>query len=1699
HSVFSGGGRIAFNLGYTDYKAFQEDKKAAEWIKGNKKSIAPPIHQNDILTYMEALYKNNLTPRFANFLNGYEDFRNAQKEYKNGNLSDAEWLSAQQKFMSANPNYMKLVNETRRSAHDTPVMQPKFNQQAAIGSLNKMIKAGGYAPYVGHDVEVENDFAEEVANDISKLKYSAKDSDNVNPTESDDIRYSIKELQDGTKYVKLDGNLFVDENGNQLTQLEAYNRLVGKTITTVDGDHILLVKKLANKNIYNEFIKQRPNYDGLTRNQVISISDSINKNIVETIENSLLIKNAPDSFQRHKNLNIVEFDTRKVLIADDSGAYDLELSIAILTDGTEVGYCKRLLTANDNVWKKIKMEESMSTSQFSQPSVGNDTTLSKESQEDNQKLSRKDSDIWSNNFDKWLDALDIEDLLLDDITSTNETKKKRAARRIDEVNEKLKEIGLSFNGTKVAAWTDERIERHLNSFAAEIPNYAQAYIAYITPLQFLKLTTGDNPRTVDRINEESSKYGELEFDKLGDRLPMFLHIEEGKTSARVIGHEGRHRMKLLGDAGFEKIPVLLLNYDNKYSKVTLNNLKLKPQSFNDDGFISKSRDVIIEEAIPFSRANKEEIIKKFGSGNKSADVMYSRKDNFKLSPREQLLQEQVEFWKQEATKEVTVITKAAAMEIAKDVMSDYHGKLSREEVAQRITKIREDLLHGTRAQFEQGEEAALQLASDLAKDMYAIEKSDVTQEGIDIRAHIKGGRFYIPKDFRGDFTQKYESFEKFRVKNMSRFKLTIDETATPIDVFWDELRELYPNYFPSDITHPADQAMYIDELLDDLKASTEFVPLTESEAELVDYIKAEIMQRAAIADYYSTRKLQWKIKFDELKAKQREKVDQMRKEKRDAIEELKQHNREIKQNARERKYDSNLRHELLRFARRLKNIKTTQANKALIKELIGNLDTFTFSLTEGTRDNLEQLRTWIEERKQNDEYFTPLDSTVKLINRLDSKFIADMTVEQMEELVEALKNIEYTIRNEKRMLAVNEAVNVAEQAHTSYGNIINAKNVLGNNGFVNEMVNGVQSPLRVISMFTGYEANDPLYKAATRLNEGAHQEMDYKMKAEDMFRTWTTDKAYTDSITGKKAQTIMIGGGMMTRADIMSLMLTIKQAQGYQHIMNGGIMIPVEYKNGKASEETVLFRPTKDEIKWLENHLTTQDKAFMEMATRYFNEVSRNAINEVAEMLHGVSLARVDNYFPIHVSRDFIKTESENIKRDGTIEGMGYLKERINSSKPIYLNNLVDELNRSIRMHARYVGLAIPVRDFHLLFNYSNNEEGLSVMHALENKFGKRASEYINKLESDVSGGTFRESSWWESLLNKARSGYAGATLTLNAWVALTQLASYPTAAAVIGYEPLVKALTSNREISEKLIRNYTPLYAYRARGYSTIELGDIASQNKNLPKALNWIQTMDLATTKRLWLASEFFVEENFKDVPRMSDEFYKKVAEVYNRVIEETQPNYTVMQRGSMLRDQSSVMKALLMFRTQTFQNQSLVYDAALQYKVMSDKLKNDPNNTTAKVNLNSAKRKLSRVITSQLVQTLMVIALRFGRNALRKDDEWYENLIPTMTQSLTGGFPIVGDLISSAVSYWVKGGNFYGLNISSVDAINDLSEALTKLPYKLIKGSSPDVVVDGIEDIAASIAMMFGIPVNNITRDLKAILEKLGVEKTIINLIP
>lgn len=127
------GTEVAKAFGYTNYTSESADTKAKDWSKGDKKSIAPTEHNNDKSTYMDALEKNHLNPRFARFQD--------------------------------NPNYMKLVNECRQSASQSKPVQPVFNEDAAMKALAKL-EANGYYQPIGGSVDRMYEIAAEVAEDM---------------------------------------------------------------------------------------------------------------------------------------------------------------------------------------------------------------------------------------------------------------------------------------------------------------------------------------------------------------------------------------------------------------------------------------------------------------------------------------------------------------------------------------------------------------------------------------------------------------------------------------------------------------------------------------------------------------------------------------------------------------------------------------------------------------------------------------------------------------------------------------------------------------------------------------------------------------------------------------------------------------------------------------------------------------------------------------------------------------------------------------------------------------------------------------------------------------------------------------------------------------------------------------------------------------------------------------------------------------------------------------------------------------------------------------------------------------------------------------------------------------------------------------------------------------------------------------------
>ncbi len=186
-----------------------------------------------------------------------------------------------------------------------------------------------------------------------------------------------------------------------------------------------------------------------------------------------------------------------------------------------------------------------------------------------------------------------------------------------------------------ARWTDDRIDSLIKEYGASNPDYSQAYAVLINPRDFLKLTLRD--KFLDKWNEGADQedhpevYSLNEDELRSNRQTPFLsiHSNDGTTHvvARVDGHEGRHRMRALMEAGVTSVPVVIQDMDTKYSKKSESRMLLGSQNFG-DGAINNKATVDLSDLVPIKESNRDELIQKFGG---EAQVRFSISDTDYMS------------------------------------------------------------------------------------------------------------------------------------------------------------------------------------------------------------------------------------------------------------------------------------------------------------------------------------------------------------------------------------------------------------------------------------------------------------------------------------------------------------------------------------------------------------------------------------------------------------------------------------------------------------------------------------------------------------------------------------------------------------------------------------------------------------------------------------------------------------------------------------------------------------------------------------------------------------------------------------------------------------------------------------------------------------------------------------------------------------
>ena len=791
-----------------------------------------------------------------------------------------------------------------------------------------------------------------------------------------------------------------------------------------------------------------------------------------------------------------------------------------------------------------------------------------------------------------------------------------------------------------------------------------------------------------------------------------------------------------------------------------------------------------------------------------------------------------------------------------------------------------------------------------------------------------------------------------------------------------------------------------------------------------------------------------------------------------------------------------------------------------VPELIDALQADLNASKQTQLDRLNQQLTEAEALPDSEKAEMLRDRLRKRIRETENRTYLPMTVDQMRMLKAITTSTLHVIRTANKTLSLQKAEAVDKIANEAAAEVRQSK---GNDGKLQSALTRYNLDMlgagRVFRMLGGYAKNSQMEKLGTMLNDGQREQTRIIVEGTKLFDN-VTGKAnlrQMEKFAGPGAELVDIGlkdskgrAAPLTHAQLCSLYMHLQNADSREHLLNGGLTIPdaEEYNRGDIEKayqkgQTVKIGMLTDSagnpmadtvIQAVEKAMTDYDRAWCEDMKNFFGSYTTNLINETSMKLLGYQRATVKNYYPIAVDKTALATQIEGVKLDATIEGRGFLKNRVKSQMPILLEECSSVVQRSLRDTAAYAGLAAPIRDVQKVLNSGiETEDGIKMLKngILKEKWGQSATNYIDDLLTDLQTTQRKRSTTMTKVLDRLRGNYAGAILTLNPGVAIAQAASLPTAGAVLGADtmaavvPFVKNLSCKQRaaLEQEIAQHGDVLLQYRLRGSQRGELASIGVSQGAAEKAMDklpkwvtgWINSMDEITVAALWEGSKRYVEHHTNEfaegaATKGSEAYWEAVNKMYQRVIEETQPNYTTMQRAGIQRNPDQMTKTLTMFTTQRFQNYGILADAVMDYNAQKARDKAAHSSETAE-EVKRAGKNLNRAIVSQITQTAVFALMKIGADFLlhRWDREQDENgdvtaasvskrFLNLYTESFAGNF-LYGSELYSAVGNAVNGTDYDVVSATNISAVNDLFAAVTKFS-SLVRQDTGDMTEEQLE---------------------------------------
>ena len=711
---------------------------------------------------------------------------------------------------------------------------------------------------------------------------------------------------------------------------------------------------------------------------------------------------------------------------------------------------------------------------------------------------------------------------------------------------------------------------------------------------------------------------------------------------------------------------------------------------------------------------------------------------------------------------------------------------------------------------------------------------------------------------------------------------------------------------------------------------------------------------------------------------------------------------------------------------------------------------------------------------------------ITMKEKLGGATIYDMSPEQLKMVYDAYRLILHTISTSNKLFREGKL----EELSTNAENVMSEVKAIKKSkderiAIFDEANTATWNELKPIYAFDriGSETLSKLYKDLRKGQDSWGRDIDEaaqfieKIRNKYDYNSWNIKERYAvELVTGKKVE--------LTLPQMMSIYAYSKRDQAKDHMEKGGFVFNNKetFKKEKKllkyiATQSEAFRIGEEDVANIKSLMGDKAVNYVDEMQAYLTDVMGVKGNEVSKQLFGIELFKEAIYFPLKSAKDFI-FEANTPAGEIALKNAGMTKETTpHASNPIVLENFDDVWANHVNKMSLYHSLVVPIDNMNKVFNYTDyalSDDSNSVQTTLRAAYGNGVNEYIQKLLQDINGGITSD---------KVKSPLAGLVGTFKKTAvaaSLSVVVQQPTAVVRAMSMVDLKYFIPDKSLkhSEKWeqLKKYAPVAVIKEIGGFDAGSGRQAAQ---------YLTATEYKGLKQK--AKAMFTDSNFRDEVFMSgagfadelgwnliwdackrevkattnlkgEELLKKAGERFTEVVDYTQVYDSSLSRSGYMRSQSDIVKMATSFMGEPTTSFNMIYNTVLQAK-----------------RKNISGWKAARTVGATVASIVLGAAFKSAIGAGRDDDEdesYTEKYFQALGSNLSSDIwiwnwlPFVKDIVSI----------FEGWDIERTDMalVADLKQA--------IDGFSSDSksTWKKYEDLIGTIGNFFGVPVKNILRD-------------------